>query len=208
MPLVTDTPFGADNLWLGSSYELAIEVSPSADDARLRVAISSLLKSPEVAGPWLRREDMGGPVARSDELPLDPNPIAYCTTGVPNRGELGSAILAVRESGGSDWLSLSIPSGMLERVFDVQYPLLAQANPWRAEIDQVLLRVAEKVYRSTAFDLAIVGEECSGHVHASELDASCLEHGKYLLSQRLFNTIEMHRWASSKETGLVWICRP
>ena len=44
--------------------------------------------------------------------------------------QLGCVTHVVRETDGSDWLGLCVPTGMLELVYDVAYPLYFESNLW------------------------------------------------------------------------------
>lgn len=175
------------DLWLGSFYELAIEVSPSGDDARLATAVSGMFDAPGLQGPWKEKVDIGRP-ERSTSI-LAPSALQqvsmFSLVRLGDLGVVGAEVHSLREVGGSDWLVLCVPCGMLQTVTEVRYPLSRIANPWMDSVDEALTAVAIEVYQSIPFDLALVGEEVSGHTHARDIDF-CNENIRYLLSHRLF----------------------
>ncbi len=103
--------------------------------------------------------------------------------------ELGITCVFVREEGGSDWLDFCIPTGILQLVFPRDYPLFASTNPWLAEIDRVLLELANTVYAAQPFDLALIGEEVSGQGDAGQVTATDVANGGYLLPAGLLQRL-------------------
>lgn len=111
-----------DDNWLGSYYELCLELGPTGDDGRLKNAVAHLWSRPQLDGSWTDR-------ASCNE---NPPPIEFSDGFIPPRygiitltsgDRLGCVTHTVRETDGSDWLDLCIPTGMLELVFDTHYPL-------------------------------------------------------------------------------------
>jgi hypothetical protein len=107
------------------------------------------------------------------------------------------------------WLDVCVPTGALEPVFKVCYPLDREENLWLDELDAALLVVADRVYGATAFDLAFVGEEVSGYTDARELLA-CDANGRrdrlgrtsYLVSPQLNEQLQFD--AALRPSGLLW----
>ena len=122
-------------------------------------------------------------------------------------------ICVVREEGDfcSDWLDVCVPTGALAQVFDVHYPLERKSNPWFDELDDALLAIADRIHRATAFDLAFIGEEMSGHVRASELvgdDANewreRLIRASHLISARFNDQLRLEGPFDLRPSGLLW----
>jgi hypothetical protein len=146
----------------GAYYELAIEVSSSADDAALAAAIDRLWATDEISGvkPKLApREQM----VRNDAL-----------LSVDDIGDIPCIIWQIREENGqADWLTVSILSAVLE-----PYGLSSTAD-----LDDALSYIGTQVF---PFELAIIGEEVSGMYSADVLSAEHLTSGlRFLLPQAL-----------------------
>ncbi len=112
----------------------------------------------------------------------------------------------------SDWLDISIPTGMLELVYPVEYPLSDDTNPWIRDVERDLVDVADRVFGQVPFDLATVGEETSGIFYANRADANraisreVIERaGGFLLSERLRSRLALEIEAEVLPSGLLWI---
>lgn len=190
-----------EDAWAGSYYELAMEIAPKRNDDRLHSAVESLLGFQGIEGAWASREDLGK--TPPHEWSLEQSQIGYCVVkfGV---GTLGAVVHIVREENdGPDWLDLCVPTGMLEQVVPVQYPLTELENPWMAGLDRDLISVAEHVYRAVPFDLAIVGEECSGFTNTVEAEVEHFDKGVYLLSSGFAARMPLSREPKTLDSGLL-----
>src|SRR5262245_44755075 len=96
--------------WDGSFYEISLELGPCGDDDVARRALETLWRQPELRGPWRKPDDFGRErvTVSVDDLHL------YGTLRLDDGTELGCMSYLVRVAGESDWLDLSIPTGMLE----------------------------------------------------------------------------------------------
>jgi hypothetical protein len=74
------------------------------------------------------------------------------------RVELGCILSSVRAAG-SDWLQVSVPSGMLGLGFAVTYPLTRAPNPWLGAIDARLAWIAERITIACPFDFTVIEED-------------------------------------------------
>jgi hypothetical protein len=161
--------------WLGSFYELCIELQPAGDDVRLRRALAALWRAPLLEGVWTEQEYQHR-VTADAELPLYGRR-QHGLLRLPGLPPTACIALVVREGGSddpddepppapdvpfADWLDLCIPMGMLERVFPVIWPLEVAANPWLTDLNDALVQLAEAVYIATSYNLALIGEEISG----------------------------------------------
>ncbi len=194
--------------WLGSFYELAIEYHPVGDDRRLLAGIRAAWASPYLSGSRPAPYGPEQPEPESDSLEPDGLNSRYGVLRVTERISVGCMTLTIREtlSGreGSDWLDICIPTGMLRLAFPVRYPLLREENPWLTGVDTVLLGVADAVYRSSAFDLAIIGEEASGVLKASEVTREHLTRGGLLVPPHLSRLLRPHADAITLPSGVLW----
>ncbi len=153
--------------WQGSYYELCLELHPAGDDSRLLAALRSIWSQPAFAGSWTDRESYGSAI---NEFQINEEWVVP-HYGVLTIGEsqLGCVTHVVRETDGSDWLDLCVPTGMLELVYHVAYPLYFESNPWIAPLNAYFVSLAATVYKQIPFRLAIIGEEASGLTDASSI---------------------------------------
>lgn len=176
--------------WYGSYYELAVELQPTGDDERLLRAMQRLWDYPALTGPWTSREAFGHPPAvPATVLQSDPVPL-YGVLELDDGREIGCVSHVIREEGGSDWLDLSLPTGMLESVFQVEYPLAEDTNPWLAELDEAFVLIAEWLYAEAPFQVAIIGEEVSGFTSATEMNTDEVASGGFILPRPLWDRLQ------------------
>lgn len=161
--------------WYGSYYELAMELGPTGNDAHLEVALKALWRAPGLTGPWSSRGSFS-------ELPdavvgADLEHILYGVATVGAHQPIGVVMHVVREPQGSDWVDICFPTGMLNHLYALEYPLYSHPNSWRSEIDAFLVKIAASVFASCPFRLALIGEEVSGIALAATLEpADCASH--------------------------------
>lgn len=195
------TYLNSDN-WLGSYYELAIELQDSPNDSNLFRALKSLWGHPSLSGGWPRKEDYGQSATNfSGEVDkIESFFHMYGLVTLPTSNiEFGCLTVVVREEigkdHGSDWLNLCFPTGMLEQAFSVEYPLDCKSNDvWIDQVDALLKEIANSIYEQVKFELAIIGEEVSGYVHKADLPFADNESG-YLITPPVWNSI----WASGSK---------
>jgi hypothetical protein len=156
---LTSQEFASQDFWRGSWYELAIPLyAPSPGTVPpVPEAIAALWSHPSLSGPWADRNDY--PDADRIVRPLS-GTNEYGVLRLPD-GEVGCLTCLVPEED-SDWLDLCIPSAMLSRLFDVQYPTHSRANSWLKVVDAALVSIGERIYEAAPYPIALVGEEASG----------------------------------------------
>ena len=196
--------FLAQENWYGSHYELAIEYYPAANNQSLLKAIQAIWQFPRLSGPWFEKTSFGGPPDMLQTLESEGGLVLYGLLEVDKSQQIGCLISMVREQDGSDWLDFCIPTGMLELAFNVIYPLLVDDNPWIPRVDQILLDIAETVYQSSPFNLAIIGEEVSGYVTANDITRDDLERGGYIVPQELLRRLKPDRPSVTLNDNLQW----
>lgn len=141
----------SDEQWLGSYYELSMQLSRAPDDARLREAVSALWSAPEIAAsdPNLQIPGPGGMLSHRGAIrtPL---------------GELPCLSWIIRwQDGGADWLDLSLPTGALDKL-GLIHPIYESPHEVLGALDSTLASVAARVFAAAPFLLGIIGEEVSG----------------------------------------------
>jgi hypothetical protein len=164
--------------WLGSYYELCLELGPMGDDDHLKKALGSLWSQPALSGPWRDRAHVGRSVEKPSGDLLDP---LYGLMKIDEHVEVGCVSHVVREDEGSDWLDLCIPTGMLELVYPVRYPIDPKANPWTRRLDRIFCSIGAGIFAQARFELGVLGEEVSGMLSYRTLGADDLQRGVLLL---------------------------
>jgi hypothetical protein len=82
----------------------------------------------------------------------------------------------IREEGnGSDWLDFYVPLGALGTAYPSGgFPFGTKDDwpgPWREEIEDWLAGIGQRAAQSAVFQLALIGFEVSGEMHAPEVAA-------------------------------------
>lgn len=179
------TESAAEN-WLGSYYELAIEVSTAPDDQRLRASVEQLWScTAVVAGPWLDKE-----VTRDMAIPrlpaVEEMAASYGVLRIPELGDVRCVSWVIREVGrGSDWIDLCVPTSALEP-FGLAYPLMSETPCTLINaIDRALLNIAIAIFAVAPFELALIGEEVSGMWSSATVTRHDVMHGGFLLPDKL-----------------------
>lgn len=181
--MVDAADFVDDENWHGGYYELAIDLGARSDadaDGRLVAALDAVWSDPALDGCYHdRRRSRSGQTAMSPhEASVDEPPPLYGVATLPIGATVVCATHVVREIGDEhraphDWLDLCLPTGALLRVDSRVggYPFGSEDSlPWRAPIDEWLVRVAEEVFRVAPFRAALIGFEVSGDPAADNLD--------------------------------------
>lgn len=170
--------------WYGSYYELSLQLGPPGDDERAITALRAMWDLPELLGPWRRREAFG-------TAPIIPELDNECLThygliSLNRETQVGCMSFLIR-CDDADWLDLSIPTGMLERVFPIRYPLNVETNTWLRGVDDLFASMGNRVYRQVPFLLGCLCEESSGFRTAAELSESDCENGGFLVPAALYD---------------------
>ncbi len=167
MALADDFMF--DDNWLGSYYELAIQIGRREDDVadeRLRSALRAIWSDPTLDGCY---PDRWNPPERQEPVTPENLSLGHGTVYGWARTALGRLVCAthiIREDGdtGDDWLDLCLPTGALGRVESrMGYPIGGEeSRAWREPPDKWFVGIARRVARDAGFQVAIIGEEVSG----------------------------------------------
>lgn len=166
--------------WAGGFYELAIEIGP-ADDGRLEQMLSALWRIAGIEGCFV---DISGERHRRVAAPVSLSSLEAAghlrgTVTLPGDRVSVCGVLAMREeeagTGRSDWLALNVPLGALARIdariggFPFDKESGTASLSWRKPLDNWLADVGTRVYGVVPFQLALVGLEPLGEIHAEEL---------------------------------------
>jgi hypothetical protein len=167
--------------WHGSYYELCLELGPAGDNARLLAALRSLWSQPMLSGSWTARESYG---SEPSDFQIDENwVVPHYGVLTIDESQLGCVTHVVRETDGSDWLDLCVPTGMLELVYDVAYPLYFESNPWITPLNALFVSLAVTVHERNPFRLAIIGQEASGLTDADSITREDIARGLFVMSE-------------------------
>jgi hypothetical protein len=166
--------FTRQDVWLGSFYELAIEVGDRSDD-RLHAACVALWSHGSLEGPYgdkTREPGEQPPVSPGLVVPDDMGDVShlYGVATLPDGNRLACGCVALcEEDSRIDWLDLYIPLGALDTVYDYDYGDRASWRAWAAPLDDWFADIGRTVYDAVPFRLALVGEEVSGMRYASQV---------------------------------------
>ncbi|WP_437726967.1 hypothetical protein [Sorangium sp. So ce861] len=192
-----------EDVWRGSYFELALEIGPAGDDSRAKRALEALWQHPALLGPWEREDEFG-----SDPIVpvLHPSPLLGCLRF--DDVELACMSWFIREEAGSDWLDLSIPTGMLEAAYGASSPLDAQKDPWLVRLERLLATIGARIFEVEPFQLGLLGEEVSGASSASDLTVEECEWGGLLVPLQLWESCGSRRAPELIAPGLAFIPSP
>jgi hypothetical protein len=164
--------FTRHDVWLGSFYELAIELGPRSDE-RLAAASAALWRHPALEGPY--RDHTREPweqeiVSPSLVVSSDVVMHLYGAATLPDGHQVAAGSVAVREDeSGIDWLDLYTPLGALETIYDIGYPYDESWRVWAEPLVRWFADIGRWIYHEVAFRRGLIGEEVSGHTRASEV---------------------------------------
>ena len=180
-----------ESSWLGSYYELCLEIGASGDDQRLNSAVANLWAQPQLHGGWADRASYPQPPTALGFADGFVQP-RYGAFTLSSGHRLGCVTHTVRETDGSDWLDLCFPTGMLQLLFDVRHPLEYATNPWMRTVDRDLAQVAASMFRTDPYLLGLIGEEVSGLTNAESINAETRRCGPFLLPDSLWLSLGLN----------------
>lgn len=159
-------------LWLGGSYELALELG-DRDDARLHAALVAVWRAADVEGCLA----MHGEPREYVDVPctleqLERHGRLVGTTAFPNGTRVICGVRAVRQESGTDWLVFFIPVGSLERAEprSAAFPFRGgDSLLWRRPLDRRLSELGRQVYAAVPYRLGLIGPEVTGMTSARKL---------------------------------------
>jgi hypothetical protein len=172
--------FTSEDTWLGSFYELAIELGPRSDK-RLAQASEALWRHQSIDGPYAKKD-----IEPADQPKVAPSLIVGSNDHAPHlRGvatlpggfEVACGSVAVREEESQiDWFDFYIPWGALETVYEIDYDAYQTGHfetwrQWAEPLDAWFAEIGRTIYKEVPFALALIGEEASGMTYASEVAA-------------------------------------
>jgi len=195
--------------WAGGYYELAIELHPYGDTKRLLNTMEILCGFDEVNELYESELDY------KENATVVPNSIdeessyrLYTTINLPDNTIIGAVIIILRIKGESDWISLSIPIGMLDRIYPINYgtefSISYRFNDWQMSFDEFLLSIAEKLYILEPFNLGTIGWEVLADINQSEVTAFEVETAKtpFLIPSDLDRKLQVERKSTELANGL------
>ena len=169
--------FTNEDTWNGGFYELAIEIGPRSDD-RLRASTKVLWAQRDLDGCYLRNAVHPSKQSRvAAELPdnIEGGEHLLGLATLPDGKVVPCGCVPIREDDGPDWLDFYLPLGALGIAYDEVggYPFEeSPSRSWREPIESWLAELAESMFRSVRFELALIGFEVSGTQYAQEIAIS------------------------------------
>lgn len=193
-----------DANWIGGYYELSIEFHPSGNNKRINEALVTLEKSQFFNGIWRERSAFQ---RDSTSLPIaiEANSVTslYGILYISDETVLPCLITVTCVPEESDWLDISIPQAILERIFAIKYPLIKELNPWLSEIDNIFIQIAEMIFAQSPFDLAFIGEEVSGATNQESITNEFLEKHTTILTTQLQERLHIQDTGKRLSNNLV-----
>lgn len=166
--------------WIGSFYELAIQLGPR-DDTRLERSLAAIWRLANATGPFVRPDD--GP-SRSASLTAEGHSQAlHGVVRLPSGADIVCGALPIREDG-PDLLIFYVPEGALERVAGFMPGEDPASLVWRRPLDQWLADLAIRAYPEAHFELAVIGWEASAFLDeesAASKKSLAARHGAYVI---------------------------
>lgn len=162
--------------WTAGFYELSIEYHPVGNNNKINDALIALQNCPFFDGLWKERENFNKDILTLPlEIEDDSATSYYGTLFVSDKITLPCVITIIRVNEESDWLDIAIPQAILEKKYPYKYPLTRELNPWLEQVDEVLIKLAELIYKHSHFNLAMIAEEVSGYTNHQKITVKCLE---------------------------------
>ena len=130
--------------WLGSYYELAIEMESRSDASLVQNAVNILIGSPYFQGIWDERSQ----ILKEEPLAIferEKSMVGYGALHIQPDIQLGVVVHTLDIDHEAKWLSVCIPTAMLNVAYNINYPLHTTPNPWRAIIDEKLASIADYI---------------------------------------------------------------
>jgi hypothetical protein len=150
--------------WYGSHYELGLAFEPGSlnQEGRLHL-LQTLWQHPHLRGV-LEHPKAYGQAWRGVEVALANRPYYQCWGCIRlHNGRVVGCSSSFLDLADDWWFALSIPLGMLNLVYSVDYtqPTTHEGNPWTIKVDEVLAPIGIRIYREFRFKLGVLGEEAS-----------------------------------------------
>ena len=168
-----------ETIWHGGFYELTMEFSAAI---KLQHVVQTLKKAPHISGFWRDR------AAYHEEPELFSSDQLYGYLSVDDT-QLPCLISLIEGEGQSNWLDISIPQGAFSKQFDYKYPLTIENNEWLNKVRSYFVQLAQHMYASHPFLLAVMGEEASGYITAAELSTEQIAHFTFVMSKETYKNL-------------------
>jgi hypothetical protein len=124
-------------------------------------------------------------------------------------GVLGCAVVVLTDARNYRWLVLSVPVGMIQLLYHVEYPLESRKNEWLASLEAALVDVANHVAVIHPFDFAHLGEDAGSSEASASDTAEVLDilhrRGGVLIGHRLWERLAAGTEAALLPSGLRWL---
>ena len=188
--MMNDYEYTNPNNWTGGFYELSVEFNPVGNNKRINEALVALQNCNFFDGIWQEREHLqNNAISLPIKIGNDSVNQFYGTVFLSDEFSLPCVITIIRTEEESDWLDIAIPQVILEKLYTYKYPLTKELNPWLEQVDEVLIKLAEMIYKHSPFDLAMIGEEISGYTNQQEITIECLDRITCIIPVELQNRL-------------------
>lgn len=166
-----------DDNWSGGYYELSLEFYPSGSDKRVLTAMKALCEISDFYGPWKEKNHFENDVLLLDKIEEESVTQLYGILKISEHHAVSCLVSITRITNESDWLSISIPMSTIEKFYPVKYDFTEEQNPWKKELDDLMISFAEIIYIHSPFELGMIGWEVSGYVNHSQFSRDFLGKG-------------------------------
>lgn len=152
-----------NNLYDGSHYELSVQY---ANIEQAVQALATLNKMPMFHGDC--------------DFNVNEQVLQAVVKTWPNTIQIDDYVFPclislIHTSNTDAFIDIAIPTNEFLNVYEVQYPLDVSQNPWLVNVHYVLLNIAESLYDTTPFLVAVLGEEITGSFDARNLTVDDVE---------------------------------
>lgn len=164
-----------EDIWTGSYYDLSIEFPLETKPHQLKDALSSAAQLKEFSLSIL-------------DDPLSPGELVYLQGSLR---EFPCMLSVMVVEGEATWLDFSIPVQFFDQRYDVTYPLTIDKNQWLIEINEIYIALAQTIYDSLPFQLAMIGEEVAGMTTSTTIDLATFKTMSTILPPSLQDKLQL-----------------
>jgi len=179
--------FTSDN-WQGSYYELSIQLSSKPNIDKIIKTLNIIFNECGIKGPFIDNSCFENKAELTEVHIIDVT-ILYGLVIIENI-ELGVVIDIVREEK-NDWISISFPTGMIEKSFAVKYPFYQKTNPWIKIIDSFFINLCKSISKYIEIEIAFIGEEISCYIPENEVTKEIIERGGIIVNKSTYERNKM-----------------
>jgi hypothetical protein len=189
--------------WRGSHYELSLIYNTGKLDTKKRInLLRALWEHPLLMGIADDPKQLLSSWVHIDEESVKKHKHVYGCMDLGG-GKIigcGSYFLEIENY---VWCIFYCPLGMLESVYNIQYPLGHKENMWMKQFDRLLVSIGIHVYQTLPFGLAAIGEEASA-LPVERLKKELVVDDDLLVPEKLFHEMDVKPYGLRFPEGIWW----